>query len=558
MVRAYPQHLYPIAFKVTFVLVLVVIGMHTLGAVRTAQAQTTANSSAFGEFVDLNLLPILGGGIDITSGPLPTASGTAPPAYTDSGSLASVSVSSLLTGQILQTGLLEVNAASTVPGSDNVSADATVNDLEILIVELLQLLTISANTVQSTADISGTCGDTLTATGTTTIEDATVGGTLGVGLSISVNPAPNTVLLNLSGITVILNEQIIGGDGVNSRSLTVNAIRISLDNVLLTAIGTLSGDIIISQSQAQLLCDEQTSAEANLSIIKSDSPDPVTVGDTLTYTLTITNNGPDTATNVVVTDTLPNSVTFNSAVPSQGSCSEAGGIVTCDLGNLANGAQATVTISVTPTSEGTILNSVTVISDDNDPDMSDNTDTEETTVEPVSPTTEADLSIIKSDSPDPVTVGDTLTYTLTITNNGPDSATNVVVTDTLPNSVTFVSAMASPGSCSESGGIVTCNLGNLAVGQAIVTITVIPTSVGTIFDTATVTSNTDDPDPSNNMDTEDTIVDPVIIPTPTPMPSPTPIPGPITVPTLSEWGIIITTVILGLLGAVSMWRRRAL
>jgi uncharacterized repeat protein (TIGR01451 family) len=345
--------------------------------------------------------------------------------------LASVSVSSLLTGQILQTGLLEVNAASTVPGSDSVSADATVDDLEILIVELLQLLTISADTVQSTADISGTCGDVLTATGTTTIENATVGGTLGAGLSISVNPAPNTVLLNLSGITVILNEQIIGGDGVNSRSLTVNAIRISLDNVLLTAIGTLSGDIIISQSQAQLLCDEQTSAEANLSIIKSDSPDPVTVGDTLTYTLTITNNGPD-------------------------------------------------------------------------------------------------------------------------------SATNVVVTDTLPNSVTFVSAMASPGSCSESGGIVTCNLGNLAVGQAIVTITVIPNSVGTIFDTATVTSDTDDPDPSNNTDTEETLVDPIIFPTPTPTPFPTPIPGPITVPTLSEWGIIITTVLLGLFGVMSLWRRRAL
>jgi uncharacterized repeat protein (TIGR01451 family) len=71
---------------------------------------------------------------------------------------------------------------------------------------------------------------------------------------------------------------------------------------------------------------------------------------------------------------------------------------------------------------------------------------------------QADLEISKADSPDPVTVGDNLTYTITVTNNGPDAAANVVVTDTLPSGVTFVSA--SPG-CVHAAGVVTCNLGTI-------------------------------------------------------------------------------------------------
>ncbi len=68
---------------------------------------------------------------------------------------------------------------------------------------------------------------------------------------------------------------------------------------------------------------------SDLSVTKTDSPDPVTVGNNLTYTVTITNNGPGGATGVVLTDTLPVGVTFVSATPSQGSCGEASGVVTC-------------------------------------------------------------------------------------------------------------------------------------------------------------------------------------------------------------------------------------
>jgi uncharacterized repeat protein (TIGR01451 family) len=117
---------------------------------------------------------------------------------------------------------------------------------------------------------------------------------------------------------------------------------------------------------------------------------------------------------------------------------------------------------------------------------------------------QADLEISKADSPDPVTVGDNLTYTITVTNRGPDAATNVVVTDTLPSGVTFVSA--SPG-CVHSAGVVTCNLGNIPAGGFVtITIVVTVTAPGTISNTATVTSDTLDPNTANNSDAEPTEV----------------------------------------------------
>ena len=119
---------------------------------------------------------------------------------------------------------------------------------------------------------------------------------------------------------------------------------------------------------------------ADLSITKTDSPDPVSVGQTLTYTLTAKNNGPSNATGVKVTDNLPSGVTFQSATPSQGSCSQASGTVTCNLGNLANGASATVEIKVTPQSAGTITNTAIVRGNEADADTSNNQASAQTTV----------------------------------------------------------------------------------------------------------------------------------------------------------------------------------
>jgi uncharacterized repeat protein (TIGR01451 family) len=119
---------------------------------------------------------------------------------------------------------------------------------------------------------------------------------------------------------------------------------------------------------------------SDLSITKTDSPDPVTAGNNLTYTVTVTNNGLDGATGVVMTDTLPNGVAFVSATPTQGSCSQSAGVVTCDLGSIANAASGTITIVMTAMATGTITNSASTAGNETDPNMTNNTATAGTTV----------------------------------------------------------------------------------------------------------------------------------------------------------------------------------
>lgn len=118
---------------------------------------------------------------------------------------------------------------------------------------------------------------------------------------------------------------------------------------------------------------------ADLSITKTDSPDPVTVGNNLTYTITIANNGPNTATGVTLTDTLPGSITFVSSTPSQGFCSGAA-VVTCSIGSLANSASATVAIVVTPTAAGTLTSTASVTAAETDTNTANNSATQSTTV----------------------------------------------------------------------------------------------------------------------------------------------------------------------------------
>ncbi len=125
---------------------------------------------------------------------------------------------------------------------------------------------------------------------------------------------------------------------------------------------------------------------ADLSITKSDSPDPVTEGNALTYTLTVSNAGPDAATSVVATDTLPASVTFVSATTSQGSGCTGTGPVTCNLGTINNNANATVTIVVIPNTPGSITNNASVTANESDP-TTPNTASEDTQVNAATCTT---------------------------------------------------------------------------------------------------------------------------------------------------------------------------
>jgi uncharacterized repeat protein (TIGR01451 family) len=122
----------------------------------------------------------------------------------------------------------------------------------------------------------------------------------------------------------------------------------------------------------------------DLAITKTDSRDPVLAGNSLSYTLTVTNHGPSDASGVVVTDNLPSAdiSSISLGTPSKGSASESGGVVTWNVGNLANGSSATLTITVRveSSSTGKIINTATVSGAEADPITDNNTSVQETRV----------------------------------------------------------------------------------------------------------------------------------------------------------------------------------
>jgi uncharacterized repeat protein (TIGR01451 family) len=119
---------------------------------------------------------------------------------------------------------------------------------------------------------------------------------------------------------------------------------------------------------------------------------------------------------------------------------------------------------------------------------------------------EIDLAITKTDSPDPVSVGGLLTYTLTVTNKKGDTASNVVVTDALPSGVTLVSVSTTKGTCSGSNPI-SCAIGSVAYNELVTIMVVVrPNTPGTITNTAVVTGREHEHDPSDNTASATTLV----------------------------------------------------
>lgn len=241
-------------------------------------------------------------------------------------------------------------------------------------------------------------------------------------------------------------------------------------------------------------------AGADLAIDKSDQPDPAVAGLPLTYTVTVENLGPGTASGVQLEDVLPLQVGFTSVTSSQGSCSQLLLVVTCSLGDLADQAVASVTIVVTPSGSGTLNNVAAVESQTLDPNPLNNLATETTTVGGGAGAG-TDLAVEKADAPDPVAPGHDLTYAITVANVGGADASDVVLVDMLSAGVALASVATDDGSCSGLGLVVIhCNLGDLAGGDsATVRIVVRPGAESTISNIATVASASLETNLANNV-----------------------------------------------------------
>ena len=270
---------------------------------------------------------------------------------------------------------------------------------------------------------------------------------------------------------------------------------------------------------------------ADLSMTQTVSALAVAVGSTITYTESVTNNGPSAAVGATLYQQTPPNTTFVSMTPPTGSgwtCptvpgSGGTGQVICTAGGNMN-ANTTVgnfvfvvTVATGTAAGTTIINTADVTSQTDDPVSSNNATSTSTLVEVAA---DADLSISMSASPTPVFVSSSLTYTIQVQNLGLAAAAGVTVVDTLPASLANASATSTGATCNPpSGGTITCTIAAMTYPASAVTIAVTGTTPGTattLTNSATVseTPSTADPVSTNNTATVLTVVQPLVCATP--------------------------------------------
>lgn len=257
-------------------------------------------------------------------------------------------------------------------------------------------------------------------------------------------------------------------------------------------------------------------------------------GESATYRFEITNNGPDNAGAVTISDTLESYLSYESFTSVSGgiwNCSANGQDITCTLPVLNNGDTAVVDVAVLVAQDAPDTADNTGVVTFNGTDTSSNTPN---TSDPISH--EADLEVQLTHESKTYQSGDTVTYTYTVINHGPSRAENVVLTDTLPEGLTFDNIVAAnqtqdssllakvvdtvlgvetvnaapntPFNCSNSGQNVTCNASALGVGTYTITMTaqIASNFTGNLTSALQISSSTFDPNMANNS-TTDTILD---------------------------------------------------
>ena len=281
------------------------------------------------------------------------------------------------------------------------------------------------------------------------------------------------------------------------------------------AVGAISNTVTVSGSFDSVdgndsATDNNTvlAPEADVSVTKDDGVTSAIPGLTVTYTIVVANAGPSDDPSVSLSDTFPAALTCAySSVASGGSSGNtaSGASDIAETLSMPAGSNVTYTVDCTinPSATGTLANAATATTSVPDPDDSNNSATDSDTAL----TPAADVSITKTDSPDPLQPGQVLTYVIIVNNAGPSDAENVIAIDTLPAEVTFVST--SGGCAEEPNGVPTCTFGTIPAGgsaQYLVTVTVNSGTSGIITNTVSVSSDTTDPLLSNNTANEDSSV----------------------------------------------------
>lgn len=329
--------------------------------------------------------------------------------------------------------------------------------------------------------------------------DVVIADTLDADLTnISADAVAPTCTVNANNVSCSLATLAVGASEKVTISADLDSDRTeNLANTATVSASTADPDLTNNSASVS----DPVKTLADLAIVKT-APQAVS-GQDVTYTITATNNGPATSRNVSITDTLPKELEYVSSDKTQCVVDATAGTLTCPMGDIANGASASVHVTMHIPADVAnlteIVNTVSVSSDTVDPNKTNNTTTAKIVTH-----TDADVAITKA-GPVSATAGETVSWTLSVTNNGPSIAKNVTVADALPEQIVASPAptvTTDTGSCTITDGKVNCSLGTLAdQGHATITITgtVAADFTGAeIANTATVTSDTADPTPGNN------------------------------------------------------------
>ncbi len=293
--------------------------------------------------------------------------------------------------------------------------------------------TVPANTTFVSLDLSGAPGSTP-----------------GAGNPASGGPAGSSVDATLAdiapGATVIVKMTVQASASLNVSTTITNTVQVS------NATDTTPADNTDTETT------QVVPPNPDIAVTKT-GPATVIAGNTITYTLTIANNGFVSANTVTLTDSIPANTTFVSFAKTSGSASwsvnstPVNGAAKASIPSLAvnDSGVFQLVVRVNAADTANITNSATGTLANNQTDNNTSNNTSQTVTTTV--TTQSDVSVTKSDTPDPIIVGSNITYTITVNNTGPSNAANVVLTDALPANTTFVSLTAPSGWTPSTPGV---------------------------------------------------------------------------------------------------------